>query len=363
MNLLLELLIRAKWWMHAALAVGCVALGVWLEGYGESAKEELAQALAAPAPEPISLDEYDRSVHDLPFDEIRVWADINTDYNTNLIERTNGVKTDETTMYVLFEPYASPDAKVVKAVLMVDPDDVDRYVDLLINGGGDAFSFDIHGTVSTYHSQGSHAKEVLEEKYGLTPASGMLFIEPFMNGRESGLTAEAGQRQNLSIAPYFVAAVFALFAVVRGLFDRAFRKPKAPKPGPVGALAPVSRGLRAPLGGEAELIAGDKICDDAWANPLKRQNPFGAGAPEAVSQPIAKPGPEPAPEGQKLTRAAKLEAKRLAALAEAQQEEPAQRPMTALEKARAFRAKASSGPSRQDFKAKMKEDPFAKLSL
>ena len=51
MNLLLELLIRAKWWMHAALAVGCVALGVWLEGYGESAKEELAQALAAPAPD------------------------------------------------------------------------------------------------------------------------------------------------------------------------------------------------------------------------------------------------------------------------------------------------------------------------
>lgn len=160
-----------------------------------------------------------------------------------------------------------------------------------------------------------------------------------------------------------LAAVFALFAVVRGLFDRAFRKPKAPKPGPVGALAQVSRGLRAPLGGEAQLVAGDKIGDDAWAKPHKRQNPFAAGAPEAVSKPIAKQEPGPAPAGQKLTRAAKLEAKRLAALAEARQEEPSDRAMTALEKARAFRAKASSGSSRQDFKAKMKEDPFEKLSL
>ena len=109
--------------------------------------------------------------------------------------------------------------------------------------------------------------------------------------------------------------------------------------------------------------APDKICDDAWDNPLRAQNPVIAGQPV----PAASAGHDGrASVGPKATRAAALMEKqrKLAMSAPAEQPKAGGR-LSALEQARAFRRSVTATTTDKDeargFREKMQQDPFDRL--
>ncbi|MEM9350833.1 MAG: hypothetical protein AAGA47_11260 [Pseudomonadota bacterium] len=320
-------IIGLPWWVLMALGALTAYGGFALNKSVAERGVELEAALAAEAPAAVPLHLHNET-NVGAFDESRVIAQIDFDENVRLVERTNGVKTKETAMYVLFGPDADEDAQIIKAVIMVGSRRVDAFADWasgrLTGAGERGFTYDIHGEFDTYHSQSSHAAEVLEERGFIVP-SDIYFITPYINGREGGLRHSARGTGDMQMLAFGLAAGLFLLGLVKFLFTRGTkRSPQKP--------------MREPFAPET-------------ASPA---------APSLAAQPVETPKPSYAP-GPKATRAAKLYEKQQAAAVT--EPAPQQRQLSALEKARAFKAAAAAPVhSKQTFRQKMRQDPFAKLA-
>lgn len=196
MNLLITIL-RFPWWVHLAIAGLIFYVGYTMQGDVKQAQADLEIALASDAPAATPLEQFQPDSHIGLLDEGRVLAQINTDYNYRLINKTNGVTTSETAMYVLFDGDADAGAETVKAVIMVAPRNVDAFADWAMENfvgvGTMGFVYDFHGRFSSSHGKSSLARDALRDE-GLTPASNMQFISPYLEGREAGLQKAASRR-------------------------------------------------------------------------------------------------------------------------------------------------------------------------
>ncbi|MEM1237806.1 MAG: hypothetical protein AAGI10_12605 [Pseudomonadota bacterium] len=368
MNLFIAIL-RFPWWVHLAIAGLIVYFGFSMQEDVEQAKMDLQAALEADAPEATPLHLFQPASNVGLLKEGRILAQINTDYNYRLINKTNGVTTSETAMYVLFGPDADGTATNVQAVVMVAPGEVDAFADWVTeridNFGNIGLVYDIHGRFSSSHGKSTLARDALRDE-GLTPASNLQFITPYLEGREAGLEKAASQSEGSQWIIYLIAASFAMLGFAKFAFGRSIgrkrggggRGAKRPQPDP---LAPVDTSQR-----PVPLMAEPGTPETAWANMQtgQRENPLNALIADGNAAPAAATTTQGV--GPKATRAAKLmEKQRMLA-----QAAPAEQPratnvkarMSALEQARAFKRTAKSASHEAKyFRDKMKQDPFAKL--
>ncbi|MEL6609781.1 MAG: hypothetical protein AAFO93_12800 [Pseudomonadota bacterium] len=355
MNLIIYIL-RAPWWCQFLFAGLIAWAGYAMNDKVAADQEALAVALASPEPEAVTLNAHMENPRELPLREGRVVAQIATEYNYRLIERTNGVKTDESRMFVLFDPSASEDAKVVSAVIILKPRQVDAFSDWavsrMVGFGAFGATFDFHGSFKSSHSDSGLARDAMDEA-GLTPTAGMVYITPYLEGREAGLEATAANLEAGQYTFYIIAAVFAAYGVFRLVLMRSLAGISGGRRRGPAPLAPVTTAGRTP----APMMPEARLSDAAAANP--RHVPQPAPVAGLADLPGLQGGVGP-----KATRAAKLVAAQESARAEPAPMTAAPagpgRQMSALEQARAFRQKASAGAT--SFKQKMKQDPFAKLA-
>ena len=367
MNLLIAIL-RFPWWVHFAIAGLVFYGGHSMQDSVKQAQADLEIALAAEAPDAVPLEFFEPSSDIGLLKEGRVLAQINTDYNYRLINKTNGVTTSETAMYVLFGQDADENETNVQAVVMVAPRNVDAFADWAMESfagiGSMGFVYDFHGRFSSSHGKSSLARDALRDE-GLTPAPNMQFISPYLEGREAGLQKAASGSEGSQTIVYAIALAFVLLGVAKLVFSRAFGSKRRGNGGFGGGsgspepLSPVdtSRGPQ-PLMAQSAMQNG--------AAQAQAANPLNALISEHATNSAAQPS---APSvGRNATRAAKLMEKQrmLAQSAPAEQSKAAMPPMrkrmSALEQARAFRRTVTSSPEEaKGFRAKMKEDPFAKL--
>ncbi len=191
-RLVLFILFALPWWAYLAASGGVVWLGY--EAYKmEEVKlaERQAQAAAPPVPEIVDLSEFDRS-RDVapPADELHVKGWINTDYNYELIKRTNGgVRTGSRFMFVLFGVNDTEINNVPRAAMIMTEADRDRFVDMAFDFAVD-FSGQgglVLGGLNGFMGDGgdgysSMAYEAMRDE-GLTPPPpNFVFIEPSWMG-------------------------------------------------------------------------------------------------------------------------------------------------------------------------------------
>jgi len=354
MNFFVRLLFRAPWWLHGALAVE-VAYGAWsLNGAVADREADLTAALAAPAPAPINLAEFDADRHVGALDESRVFAQIVTAHNTRLLERTNGVKSKETLMYVLSAPETET-LEFVRAVVMVKPSRADDFANWAARqatgAGAQGFIYDLHGAFDAFHDQAEQARNALREQ-GLSPAPDLQFIDPFLNGREAGLQKAARGAEQAQLFIYGLAAALALIS----LFKLGARR-TPPRSAP-------ARAKTSPVPGAAR--SSGKIEDASWANPHHTPRP---SAPTVPATPAAAAATDTTAHSsaRKQTRASAL-LERQNALKAKQGENQASsllhtKKRSTLQKARIIRQKAVLSPAaRQQIRAKLKQDPFERLA-
>jgi hypothetical protein len=164
---------------------------------------EKAQALRAGAPDPVALDAFTAAdVH--PVDEVHVTAWINMDHNYELTKERRGPDTVRR-MYVLFGPGDGPDSKVARGVVMLHPDRMKDFTDLLVANVADPADprllFHLNGARDETPDLSYMVSDALAER-GLMKDADFLAVEPYLQGREVALAPdpEAAERNSIVIS-------------------------------------------------------------------------------------------------------------------------------------------------------------------
>ncbi|MGH1370262.1 MAG: hypothetical protein ACRBCL_16755 [Maritimibacter sp.] len=214
------------WWAFFPIAAG---VGWLAEKAHTSAQEKEAvryEALQNGPPPAVDLSEFQYDQHVGLADEVNIVGWINTDYNYTLVERTNGLKTDEHFLYMLFGSEQGRDAKIVRAAMVMSEKQVDQFVEKLDDFviGVSFFAdpkFAFNGTASTYSSEGTMVRDAIADE-GLQRADDFFYLTPFLNGREVDLY-RASRPNDVRLTMWLVALGIALFGVVKRFFKKAER--------------------------------------------------------------------------------------------------------------------------------------------
>lgn len=162
-----------------------------------------AQALQAGAPAPVALDAFTAAdVH--PVDEVHVTTWINMDHNYELTKERRGPDTVRR-MYVLFGPGDGPDSKVARGVVVLHPDRMKDFTDLLVANVADPADprllFHLNGSRDETPDLSYMVEDALAER-GLMKDADFLAVEPYLEGRAAALAPdpEAAQRNSIAIS-------------------------------------------------------------------------------------------------------------------------------------------------------------------
>jgi hypothetical protein len=216
---------------------------------------EKAQALQAGVPAPVALDEFtETDVH--PVDEVHVTAWINADHNYELTKERKGPDTVRR-MYVLFGPGDGPDSKVARGVVVLHPDRVKDFIDLLAANVADPadprFLFHLNGARDETPDLSAMVDEALAER-DLMKDADFLAVEPYLDGRAVALAPdpEAAERNR---------SVFMVLGVLAGLLALgkfwARRRVQSAPSGAANARGPVSGGF--PMQTPEPMAAGQAV--------------------------------------------------------------------------------------------------------
>ncbi|MCI2399688.1 hypothetical protein [Aliiroseovarius subalbicans] len=278
MNRVIAFLIMMPWWLYFPLAGGVGYLGELAYQSALETEAERATALESPMPDVVDLSDFSRTHHISDAKEVHVSGWINYDYNTNLIERTNLVKTGNHYLYVLFGSEDQAASKVARAALILTKSEWENfsenlydYVDLPKLEVERPF-FRFNGFAKHTHPADDHAYEVME-KNGLTRASGFVILDPFWQGREAAL-APRGVPMRERMIFWLIGAGIALIGIVKLVFKRGMNgKRTKPDPfanGPIAGTAPVESAAKAQSSFAPQTpTMADSITDDS---PLGRLN-------------------------------------------------------------------------------------------
>ncbi len=222
---LLGLLIILPWWSYVMLAGGVGYLAEHLYQVQLEIEAEKVVALEALPPAAVNLSDFSREEHIGPVDEATVTGWFNFDYNYNLVQKTNGIKTGNTYMYVMFGEDDDAATKTAKAVIIMSPDrkdwfleNMDTYYEWSTNENGH-FQYTFNGFAAPTHSHSSHVSDVFSDE-GLRKSADFVFLTPFWEGREAALVPQ-GDPQKTRNTGWMIAAFIALIGLGKFLFKRS----------------------------------------------------------------------------------------------------------------------------------------------
>lgn len=221
--------------------------------------------IAAPPPEVTEIAAFQPRRDGQRLVEARVLAQMDLEATTRLIKKTNGITTSEEVMFVLLASDAGAETRRARAVMLVDPDDEDRFREWLlaraVGFGARGPLVMVEGVVS--QSGSSLTAEALEDR-GYDRGGPDFYITPFLDGRVAGLQATARERAVLIWGIFALAGVFVLIAAAK-------LRPWAKR-----------RGAAKPVGMAGQVTAGQVTVGQVTVGPTPghaaHAAPGGAGA-------------------------------------------------------------------------------------
>lgn len=254
-------------WAYFLLAAG---VGYLTESTYTSQLEkqsERVQALSQDPPALVDLSDFRIETDISPVNEVHIEGWVNLDYNYNLTKTTNGAKTGERWMYLMFGRADATDTKVVRAALVFTASEKAKFLE---NGSSyisgidattDQIILKFNGFGLRSDSFSGLVKDAIKEK-NLTPAPNFIYISPFLNGREAALSPQ-GKPEKTRLNGWLFAAAVALFGLVKFGFGRR-KKTKL-------ADAPMAAQSRVPqaAGPSADAIVAPQMAQFATAPAQK----------------------------------------------------------------------------------------------
>lgn len=229
MRRLILLLFMLPWWAYFPLAGGVVYLGQEVHESALSVEAERAAALRQSPPQPVDLSGFDKDLHIGMGQEVSVLGWINPDYTYTLVERTNGVKTKERFLFVLFGLQDAGDARVAKAAILFTQAERDRFladVERYISSyQGDTPVFRIGGFAHDAAAMAPLVSDALREQ-GLRRSDDFFYLEPFLDGREAALAPQGAPAQQRN-AIWAIALGVILFGLAKRLYGFGTKRPSA----------------------------------------------------------------------------------------------------------------------------------------
>ena len=273
---------RLPFWVFLAAAGGIFYLGELAHRDTLAQNQEMARALAGKPPETVDLADFSRTMNTGPADEISVRGIINPDYNYELTKRRKGA--DKTRyMFVVFDAADPADSKMARGALVLTEDEKDKFVNEYYFENS-AIAFAETGAVSVITLNGqdegspdlsSMVRDAFEEQ-NLTKSENFIYIEPFLDGREAGLTPTMGANELRDIirGVSLVAALIGLVKFARRRRKKAARPDEGYEEVPATSDAGTQFVQTVPIGGHGtDPAAGAGAARDEAAAP-KRRLPF-----------------------------------------------------------------------------------------
>lgn len=208
---LFSIFLALPWPVMALISAGLFWAGQDSHQRVTAHEAEKAQALQAGPPAPVALDAFtEADVH--PLDEVHVTAWINADHNYELTKERRGPDTVRR-MYVLFGPGDGPDSKVARGVVVLHPDRMKDFTDLMVASVADPadprFLFHLNGARQASPDLSLMVNEALSER-GLMKDADFLAVEPYLDGRAVALAPDEGAAERNR-------SVFMVLGVLAGL--------------------------------------------------------------------------------------------------------------------------------------------------
>lgn len=195
MGRLLILFLALPWWAFFPIAIGAGVGGEVLYKQAKETEERRLAALNAPPPALVDLSEFSREQHITEAKEVNVRGWIDTEHNY-VLETYDGARlAEEHFLFLLFGTNQDYDAREVRAALVLEEHELDLFVDNMDNyvigemlDAEPVFAF--NGFASRFNGESGMVKDAIADE-GLVMGPNFVYLEPFWEGREVGLTADA----------------------------------------------------------------------------------------------------------------------------------------------------------------------------
>ncbi|NBE09652.1 hypothetical protein [Paragemmobacter ruber] len=188
---LIALIFSLPWPVLVLLAGGLFWMGHDAKQKAVAVEAEKVQALADGQPVAVPLDEYDAEVRH-PAGEVHVTAWVNPAYNYELTKQKRGTDTVRR-MFVLFGPGDALDSRVARGIVLIRPQQVDAFLELMIAQVTGEFDgrllFNLNGARGDTAGIGDMVEDALDEQ-GLMKAADFVVVEPYFKGREAALAPD-----------------------------------------------------------------------------------------------------------------------------------------------------------------------------
>jgi hypothetical protein len=188
---LIALIFSLPWPVLVLLAGGLFWMGYDAQQKAVAFEAEKVQALADGQPVAVPLDDYDAEVRH-PAGEVHVTAWVNPAYNYELTKQKKGADTVRR-MFVLFGPGDALDSRVARGIVLIRPEQVDAFLELMIAQMTGEFDgrllFNLNGARGGTADIADMVDDALDEQ-GLMKAGDFLVVEPYFQGREAALAPD-----------------------------------------------------------------------------------------------------------------------------------------------------------------------------
>lgn len=218
MGRLLVLFFMLPWWAYIPMSAGVFWASERVYEKALETEAARASALETAMPEPVDLAVFDpaRDIH--VGDEVHVQGRIDHERDYELVEYTKGVPTTTRYLYMIFGANDPEGAREVRAALMLDKGEEERFVDTMANewtvGLSDVgWVYDFNGFASRTATLDDMAEDAIAEQ-GLTMAEDFVYVAPFFDGREVALAPHGVPGRTRQIG-WIAAAVVVLIGVAK----------------------------------------------------------------------------------------------------------------------------------------------------
>ncbi|HBZ45701.1 MAG TPA: hypothetical protein DEO85_16995 [Maritimibacter sp.] len=276
---LVLLLLSLPWWAYVPMAGGVGYLGHVVHEGALETETTRAKALASGPPPVVDLSIFDPDADIGLANEVNVTGWIDPDHNYTLVKRTNGVKTSERYLYMMFGTQDGADAREVKAAIVFDAHEKERFLaqvdDHAIGLHENTYLFNFNGYAKRNNSLSAMVTDAIADE-GLTKAEGFVYLTPFLAGRDAALAPQRAPDKERG-AIWIAAAVLLLFGAVRKLASNTTPKRGEHDPDPLQAtrtyVPQVPGGANKALDYDYTFKANKQ--DVPRANTIKNASPLG----------------------------------------------------------------------------------------
>lgn len=266
---MLNLVLKSGWPVKAIFAVVFFGLAALFYAVALDSEAQKVQALRDGVPAPVSLNAFDRKRDVHAADEVHVIGWVNPDFNYRLTETRKSKRSsyDVTRrMFVLLGPEDAEGSKIVRAAVLVDESDVDRFLGLMAENvetmSEGRLVFRLNGTAERSPELDDMANDALG-KLGVVKAPDFQFIEIWSKAGRAEDLAPADVGYQVAYGSAGLGGFFLLMAVA------GFRRRKQ-------RVAPSTPDIKAAGLGPAQptgLVATKTETPEGPFEPAKRQKP------------------------------------------------------------------------------------------